>query len=181
MKPMKKTLVAITVTGVLTGTALAALADNAKGKPFEGVLVEDIVVIEQFPTEVQKGSIRVDNDNEHALVQKVKIDSGDAAAIAVKALPGSVVETRLDDENGYLIWDVEVVGTNGRAVQLKIDAGNGYLLAMEAGEDGEHEGMEGGEDGEHRDGDREDRGEGKHSSWKFWEDNDRDDQHEDRD
>jgi hypothetical protein len=36
MKSVRRSVISITVTGVLTGTALAALADTAKGKPFEG-------------------------------------------------------------------------------------------------------------------------------------------------
>ena len=36
MKSVPRSVVLITVTGVLSGSALAALADTAKGKPFEG-------------------------------------------------------------------------------------------------------------------------------------------------
>lgn len=171
MKSVRKSVISITVTGVLTGTALAALADTAKGKPFEGVVVEDVVVVEQFPTEVQSGSVQVKDDSEAALLARAKISSGEAARIAEKALPGKAVETRLDEENGYLVWEVEIVGDQGQETQLKIDAGNGRLLAVEADRKGEHEDED---DRDDRDGDREDRDEEKHSSWKFWEDDDRD-------
>ncbi len=125
MQQVKRTIIAITVTGVLTGSALAALADTAKGKPFSGVVVEDVVVMEQFPKEVHIGSIQVKHDSYQAMAAKTRLSSNQAADIATKALPGKVVETRLEDENGYLIWDVEVIGDTGQLTQLKIDAGNG--------------------------------------------------------
>ncbi|MCG6863206.1 MAG: PepSY domain-containing protein [Chromatiaceae bacterium] len=168
MKSVRRSVISITVTGVLTGTALAALADTAKGKPFEGVVVEDVVVVEQFPTEVQSGSVQVKDDSETALLARAKITSGEAARIAEKALPGKAVETRLDEENGYLVWEVEIAGDQGQETQLKIDAGDGRLLAVEADRKGEHE-------------DENDRDEEKHSGWKFWEeDHDRDDRDDER-
>jgi hypothetical protein len=163
MKSAGKTMIAITVTGVLTGSALAALADAPKGKPFEGVVVQDVVVLDQFPREVQSGSIQTKDDNEQAMAAKSQLSSNQAADIAVKAVSGKALETRLDDENGYLVWEVETIDDQGQQAQLKIDAGNGRLLAVETGDKGEH-----------RDGDREDHHKGMHSRWKFWEDHDRD-------
>ncbi len=173
MKLLKKSLIAILVAGVLTGTALTALADNVKGKPFEGFAVEGAVTMEHFPNEVDNGSILFKDDSKQAMVAKARLNSNEAADIARKALPGTVVEAKLDNENGYLIWEVEVLSDKGQEAQLKIDAGNGYLLAIGVSEDDEHEGAE--------DDDHENRDKEKHSSWKFWEDNDQDEQHEDRD
>lgn len=173
MKSVKKSLIAIAVTTALAGAAVTTQADDAKGKTFDGVVVEGVVVMEQFPAEVQKGSIQVKDDNEQARAQQAKIDSSEAAAIAARALPGKVVKTKLDDENGYLIWEVEVLGDKDQETQLKIDAGNGHLLAIDAGEEGDHQDGDH-RDGEHKDGDHEDREDEKHSSWKFWEKNDQD-------
>lgn len=150
MNTAKKTLIAITVSGVLTGSSLAALADTNKGQPFEGVVVEDVIVMEQFPTEVKTGSIKVTDDSKRVMAAQAKITSIDAATIALKALPGTVVGTKLDDENDYLVWEVNVLDADGQKAELKIDAGDGRLLAVEA------------------------KKKGKHSSWKFWEDNDND-------
>jgi uncharacterized membrane protein YkoI len=107
------------------------LADAGKGKPFEGIVVEDVVVI-QLPAEVESGSVQIRDDSDQSMAAKSKISSSQAADIAAKAVPGKVVETRLDDENGYLIWEVETIGEQGRQAQLKIDAGNGRLLAVQA-------------------------------------------------
>ncbi len=90
---------------------------------------------------------------------QARITASKAAKIATTALPGKVIEIKLDDENGYLIWEVEIIDANGHETQLKIDAGNGRLLVAES------------EDDEDKD-----EGKSKGSSWKFWEDNDKDEQ-----
>ena len=95
--------------------------------------MRDAVVLERLPSEVQKGSIAIKGNTEEAMVAKVRVSPEQAAEIARRALPGTVVEIRLDGENGDLIWEAVVVGNNGQVAQLKIDAGNGRLLASEWG------------------------------------------------
>ena len=160
MQALKITLISLAIAGLL-GSSFAVLADTAKGKLFEGLVVEDIVVIEQLPREVQSGSVQVKNDDDAAMAGQAKVTSSEAAKIATTALPGKVIETKLDDENGYLVWEVEIIGTDGHETQLKIDAGNGRLLAAER------------EDDEGKDEDN-DEGKSKGGSWKFWKDNDKD-------
>lgn len=159
---LKTTLIFLAIAGSL-GSSLAVLADTSRDKPFEGLVVEDIVVIEKLPSEVRNGSVRVKDDDDAAMAGQARLTSSEAAKIATTALPGKVIETKLNDENGYLIWEVEIIDANGHETQLKIDAGNGRLLAAES------------EDDEDKD-----EGESKGSSWKFWEDNDKDEQ-QDRD
>jgi hypothetical protein len=173
MKKLHATVIAVAVGGALTGSAVYAFADNAGSgsQPFEGIVVEDVVAVEQLPSEVQQGSIKVGEANEQAMAGMARLGALDAINIATKAAPGKLTELQLDEESGYLIWEVTELGQDGQEVQLKLDAGNGRLLAAEVGDHQEDRG----------DKDHEDRGEGKHSSWKFWEDNDRDERGGDRD
>lgn len=134
MKTLKTTLISLAITGSL-GSSFAVLADTAKEKLFEGLVVEDIVLIEQLPSEVQSGSMRAKNDDDAAMVGQTKLTSSEAAEIAIMALPGKVIETKLDNENGYLIWEVEIINGKGNETKLMIDAGNGHLLAAESEED----------------------------------------------
>jgi len=174
MKKLHATVVALTVGSVLAGSSIYAFAEsakNAEAKLFEGIVVEDIVVVDQLPTEVQSGSIKVGNANEQAMADMAKLGAFDALQIATKANPGKVVELQLDEENGFLIWEVTEQTADGQELQLKLDAGDGRLLAAEYGD----------HNGDEADDDHEDRDEGKHSSWKFWEDNDQDEKGGDRD
>ena len=94
---------------------------------------------EQEPTYV--GSIQVDEsavegseaDEQTALAELAQISAADAEAAALAANPGSQAnEVELEDENGWLVYDIEL--SNGLGV--KVDAGNGEILATEAEESG---------------------------------------------
>lgn len=174
MKKFQASVIALTVGSALAGSGLYAFAENAKtagSQPFEGIVVEDVVVVDQLPTEVQSGSIAVGKANEQAMAGMAKLGAFDALQIATKANPGKVVELQLDEENGFLIWEVTELIADEQELQLKLDAGNGRLLAAETGD----------HNGDEADDDHEDRDEGRHSSWKFWEDYDSDEKGGDRD
>lgn len=174
MKKLKKTAIALTMGSVLAGSAIYAFAQDDKTlntQPFEGLVVEEVVVLEQLPTEVQHGSIKIGNSNEQTMTKMAKLSAFDALKIATRAAPGKVVELQLDKENGFLIWTVTEMAADGQEIQLKLDAGNGRLLAAETGD----------HDSDEANGEDEDHHEGKHSSWKFWEDNDKDERGGDRD
>jgi uncharacterized membrane protein YkoI len=171
MKTLNKTVIAITASGILTGSSLAALADTAKGVPFEGLVVEDLVVMEQIPREVQSGSIAVSGDDEQAFAAQATVSASDAARIAATASGAKVVGVELDEDNGFLVWMAEIIGTDGTTMDLTIDAGNGRLLAAESGSDEGHE-----------KGDKDDKdGEGVLGKLKSWVEGERGTEQEDSD
>ena len=156
MKITPKTLLLIAATGALSAGGVAALADAPKDQPAPGAPAKAGVSLGQLPHEVRSGSVQVKRDDEKAMIGRASVTSEEAARLAVTATKGKVLATKLDDENGYLIWEVEVLDPQGKGTELKIDAGNGRLLAATTGEENEH-------------GDKD---EEKHSSWKFWEHDD---------
>lgn len=75
-----------------------------------------------------------------------KISRADAEAAAAAAVPGgSIVGSELGNENGTLIYEVDMTDASGAAVELKVDAGNGSVLATESGDD-DHDGSESDDD-----------------------------------
>jgi len=88
------------------------------------------------------GSIRVDQqsvdgmseaDEAAALQAKATITAAEAEAAALAANPGAkIVKSELDNENGVLVYSVEL--DNG--ADVKVDAGNGAVLYTDQGEDG---------------------------------------------
>jgi uncharacterized membrane protein YkoI len=78
------------------------------------------------------GSIQVDEADEAAALQsEATISAADAEAAALAANSDtSVIKTELDNENGALVYSVEL--SNGNDV--KVDAGNGQILHTEAGD-----------------------------------------------
>jgi uncharacterized membrane protein YkoI len=43
-----------------------------------------------------------------------------------------VAEPDLDNENGWVVYSVEVNGTDGTVTEVTVDAGNGAVLAQQA-------------------------------------------------
>jgi uncharacterized membrane protein YkoI len=73
-------------------------------------------------------------DESAALAGQATISSDQAQAAALAANPGAtVVKVELDNENGTLVYSVEL--SNGSDV--KVDAGNGAILYMDTGGDNE--------------------------------------------
>jgi len=130
---MKKVvLVALFVLGLLGSTVFV-------GRHF--VMAGSTSTAQQ--TEVQEpsyvGSIKVIDSNaknegreSQALAGLAKISAADAEKAALAKVPGSVIKTSLDNENGYLVYSVEVKDVQGKVFEVKVDAGNGTVLATEA-------------------------------------------------
>jgi len=73
-------------------------------------------------------------DEAAALQGQATISATEAEAAALDANPGaSVVKTELDNENGALVYSVEL--SNG--ADVKVDAGNGAILFTDSGADNE--------------------------------------------
>jgi uncharacterized membrane protein YkoI len=73
-------------------------------------------------------------DEAAALQSKATISAADAEAAALAANSGAtVVKTELDNENGALVYSVEL--SNG--ADVKVDAGNGAILFTDSGADNE--------------------------------------------
>ncbi len=175
MNTLSKTLLLVSATYLLSGASLT-LAET-QGAENAGQATTRVVMENgggggrsegQAPAETRRGSIRLTGDDEATLAAAAKIGSIEAATIAEQAHPGTVVETKLDTRDGYLVWKVELVAADKTEVKLLIDAGDGQVLATRTGhEDDDQDDIQ----DERRGG-----GEGKeHSKWKFWEDSDRDD------
>jgi uncharacterized membrane protein YkoI len=74
------------------------------------------------------------------LAPLAKIDLTHATAAALAQVPGKALRTTLDDENGKLVYSVEVQTTAGEVKDVKVDAGTGVVLHVEAvGTDGDED------------------------------------------
>tara|TARA_R110000782_G_scaffold188367_10_gene278412 strand:+ start:5997 stop:6425 length:429 start_codon:yes stop_codon:yes gene_type:complete len=134
-----KAPVNIIISLSLIGFSLAVFAVTTKDSPFDGVLVEGIIDIETIPSEVEIGSVKISNDDDVSMAKLATITSSEASRISSVAISGNVIETKLEDENGYLVWKVEMIDGNGHETELMIDAGNGRLLAAEEDEEDDDE------------------------------------------
>lgn len=133
---MKKKWIAIIGSGVLvTGLAVAG-AGFAKSESGE----------------VRGGTIRIEKQSEAEFPSMAKISMDQAVQKALVSVQGQVLKTELEDENGFLVYGIEVVSADKSVVDVKVDAGAGNVLAM----DRDMADGEGHESGEHGDRDGED-------------------------
>jgi hypothetical protein len=85
----------------------------------------------QVPTTADSAA---EADEAAALAKLAKITADQAKQAALTRFPGATIgKIALEDENGSLVYAVELIDANKAAQEVKIDAGNGAVLAVEAG------------------------------------------------
>lgn len=104
----------------------AGAADNAKN---------------QEPT--YHSSIKVDEQNHGEgseaarLAHLAKITSTQAISAALAQVPGTVLKVELDNEDGNLVYSVNVKTASNEVKDVKVDAGNGQVLQVGGDEEDE--------------------------------------------
>jgi hypothetical protein len=107
---------------------------------------------EEKETPVQ-GSVAVPkNTSESALAGLAAIPASDAIVRATASHPGKPLSAKLENEDGFAVWAVEIADANGGATEVTVDAGNGGILKTQA----EKADREDGEDKEDGDGEDQD-------------------------
>ena len=117
---MKKKTLAICkmATTFITAVALASIVQA--GMSFAG----------DNGKEVTSGTIRVQQE-ESAYPGLAQITVEQAKDTALANIQGEVLKIELEEENGFLVYGVEVVGPDKTVTDVKIDAGNGDVLLVE--------------------------------------------------
>ena len=69
------------------------------------------------------------------LAALARIDASRANAAALAQVPGTVLGVALDNENGNLVYSVEIKTARNEIKDVKIDAGNGTVLHVDAAAD----------------------------------------------
>jgi hypothetical protein len=98
-----------------------------------GVFLAALITISAvFAQETKNtGSIQVRNVEEAGFVDLANIPIDYAINAALGAVPGKVLKAGLENENGYLVYGVEVAKSDRQIADVKIDAGNGKVLKIE--------------------------------------------------
>ena len=81
-------------------------------------------------SKVSNGTIRIEKLAESDFPALAKLTSDQAVQMALAAVPGKVLKTELENENGFLVYGVEVVTPDKSIMDIKVDAGSGKVLAM---------------------------------------------------
>ena len=69
------------------------------------------------------------------LVKDAKVTADQAIKTAMEKVPGTVVEAELEKKHGKTVWEVEILGADGKVTEVHIDAANGNVIDTEAKKD----------------------------------------------
>jgi uncharacterized membrane protein YkoI len=66
------------------------------------------------------------------LVKDAKVTAEQAIKTAMEKVPGTVVEAELEKKHGKTVWEVEILGADGKVTEVHIDAAEGTVIDTEA-------------------------------------------------
>lgn len=66
------------------------------------------------------------------LIKDAKVTIDQAVKTALEKVPGTAVEAELEKKHGKTVWEVEVVGADGKTTEVHIDAATGSVIDTEA-------------------------------------------------
>ncbi|WP_405219111.1 PepSY domain-containing protein [Agrococcus sp. Ld7] len=130
---------------VATGIVAATLALGGAGIAMATSDSEDTAVtgtVEAPPEETAADGTEVettDAEEDATLRDLATVTPDEAEAAALAAVPGTIREVDLDDEDGFVVYEVEVTAADGTVTGVLIDAGDASVLAQEA-EDADDDG-----------------------------------------
>ena len=106
------------MTAFITGIALTSLLQA--GNSFSA----------DKDQQFKPGTIRVQQD-ESAYPGLAQITLEQAKDVALSNVQGEVLKIQLEYENGFLVYDVEVVKPDKSIAAVKVDAGDGQVLRID--------------------------------------------------
>ena len=67
-----------------------------------------------------------------ALAKEAKVTIDQAVKTALEKVPGTAVEAELEKKHNKTVWEVEVLGADGKVTEVHIDAVTGTVIDTEA-------------------------------------------------
>jgi uncharacterized membrane protein YkoI len=106
-----------------------------KASVISGMLMAGLIALGGTAMSAQQanpaGSIQVKNEEEAGFGDMAKISMDSAINAALKEVQGKVLRAELENENGYLVYGIEIAKTDHQIVDVKVDAGDGKILKVE--------------------------------------------------
>jgi uncharacterized membrane protein YkoI len=124
-----------------TATAVAVNGDSGPGSTQSGAQTTAQLAAQnagadgsqQSASQDGRSSIRMQDDDGSGRedvreAHAAKVNASDAAAAALKAVPGTVTGLDLDADRPGLVWEADVLGKDGKWHEVTLDAGNARVL-----------------------------------------------------
>jgi uncharacterized membrane protein YkoI len=134
---LKRVLVSIAIAaGTAVGAAGIAAAASNTSTPSASTTSSSATDSQrqdpsyQSSVTIPEQANRSEADEAKALEVAARINSDQARQAALAAVPGTASNVSLENENGNVVYSVEVTA-NGTVTDVKVDAGNGTVLAKD--------------------------------------------------
>ncbi len=86
---------------------------------------------QEFRSKNLRGSLPTEGHSRAEYPLMAEIFCPEAITTALKVVPGRVYECKLEEEEGFLVYGVEIMTSGGRFMEVQVDAGNGQILFSE--------------------------------------------------
>lgn len=123
-------------------TSVSAFAANTQTKAKQEVKVQSpnykaSIQLNTQNTKDTKVENKVDESkSDSALLSKATVTKDQAISSAKAAYPGyTVKDANIGDENGNLVYDVNMFDTKNKSIDVKVDAGNAKVLSADSDSD----------------------------------------------
>jgi uncharacterized membrane protein YkoI len=135
--------------GVVLGAAGITAAATSSGSSSTSKVAPDAADAADGPESYASSITAAKDANPDGLAT---ITADEASAAAVSATGGTAGKVELENENGNVVYGVEITAPDGNQLDVKVDAGNASVLAKESDNDHESADSEnGGKDAEAND------------------------------
>jgi len=78
-----------------------------------------------------KGTVKTEGHTKADYPALARISCKDAIESATKRVPGKVIECKLENEDGSLVYGVEIASSDQTIIEVQVDAGSGAILSVE--------------------------------------------------
>jgi uncharacterized membrane protein YkoI len=131
------------VVGAGVGAAGIAAAASNTGSSSASVTADDQDQEPSYHSSVQlpENDNQSEADEAKSLEASAKISPDQARQAALATVPGTAGKVSLDNENGNVVYSVEITA-NGTTTDVKVDAGNGAVLAKDIPDNESNDGAE---------------------------------------
>ena len=147
MRTSRKVVAGLAAVAVATGVALGAGSalgsGSGPGDDEDSPSFTSSVTAPADADESEQDDTKANEDAEQeALLNLATVDAAAARTAALATAPGSVTEAELDNEDGNVVWKVEIRDRAGLETTVYVDAGNAEVLLKEAEHEDESEGVD---------------------------------------
>ncbi|MBX3235440.1 MAG: PepSY domain-containing protein [Nitrospiraceae bacterium] len=79
-----------------------------------------------------KGKHKDEECNVAELIKDAKVTIDQAIKTAIEKVPGTAVEAEIEKKHDKTVWEVEILGADGKMTEVHIDAATGDVIDTEA-------------------------------------------------